>query len=127
MRAIWLDVLTFLTESHAVVDGAVEDWQICCQMLQQSRLLVGIFRFEELIEFLSGDFERRWHNGDWREDGLVVRPHEEDETDVVEHKEEESFDSGIDIIYTKLDHIRVPRPEICTKEMSCYLDRVPCQ
>lgn len=116
MRAIRFDVLTLFTESYAVIDSAVENWQICCQMLQQSRLLIGIFRFEELVEFLSWDFERRWNSGNGCENSLVVRPHEEDETNVIEHEEEESFDTRVDVVYAQLYNIGVPTPKIAQKK-----------
>jgi hypothetical protein len=87
-------------------------------MLQKSRLFIGILRFEELIEFLARNSERRRHDGDWCEDGLIIRPHEEDKADVVENEEEKRFNSAVYIVYAQLDDIRIPAPKIAQKKCS---------
>jgi hypothetical protein len=133
MRTIRLDVLALLTEPHAVVDRAIEYRQIRRQMLQQPRLFIGIFDLEELIEFLAGNFEGRRHHSDIREDGLVVGPDEEDKADVVEDDEEERFHPAVDVIHTKLYHVRIPGPETnfaviliaCRRRVSHYHRMIP--
>lgn len=52
MCPIWLYVLALLAKPHAIVDGAVENGKVGSQMLQQPRLLLGVFRLEQLIKFL---------------------------------------------------------------------------
>lgn len=70
--SVGLNVLALLAESDAVVDRAVEDGQVSRQMLEQSRLFVGVFNLHELLHLLARDLERSRHDGDWREDRLVV-------------------------------------------------------
>jgi len=84
MSSVGLNVLTFLTESHTIVDCAVKNGKIGRQMLQQSRLLFWILNLVQLVELLSRDLERRRHDGDWREDGLVVGPYQEYKEYVIE-------------------------------------------
>lgn len=110
MGSVWFNVLTFLAEPHAVVDGAVEDWKICCEVFQQPCLLIRILDLEQLIEFLSRDFEWSWDDGDWREDGLVVRPYQEHKADVVEQQHEESFEVALDDSEAEFNHVSVPAP-----------------
>jgi hypothetical protein len=133
VRTIRLDVLALLAEPHAIVDRAVEYRQIRRQMLQQPRLFVGVFDLEELIEFLAGNFEGRRHHSDIREDGLVVGPDEEDKADVVEDDEEERFHPAVDVIHTKLYHVRIPGPETnftviliaCQRRVTHYHRMIP--
>lgn len=91
MCPVGLNVLALLTESYTVVDGAVEHRKVGRQVLQQSRLLIGVLNLEELIELLSRDLERRWDDGHGREDRLVVRPYEEYKANVVEYEQDEGF------------------------------------
>lgn len=108
--SVGLDVLALLAEPDAVVDRAVEDGQVSRQVLEQSRLFVGVLNLHELLHLLARDLERARHHGDRREDGLVVRPHEEREEDVEEHQQKEGLDSAVDYVDAKLDNVGIPAP-----------------
>lgn len=84
MSSVGLNVLTFFTESHTIVDCAVKNGKIGRQMLQQPRLLFWILNLVQLVELLSRDLKLPWNNGYWREDGLVVAPYQEHKEYVIE-------------------------------------------
>lgn len=93
MCPIWLYVLALLAKPHAIVDGAVENGKVGSQMLQQPRLLLGVFSLEQLIKFLPRDLKGCGHHRHRREDGLVVGPYQKCEADVKEQQQEEGLDA----------------------------------
>lgn len=110
MSSIWFYVLTLLTESYAIVDGAVQDRKVGSQMLQKTCLLIRIFNLEQLIQFLARNFKGSRHDCHRCENGIVIGPYEEYKAYVKEKQQEEGLNSRIHGVDAKLDHIRVPRP-----------------